>query len=372
MFNDDELLNKYIGEYRTGFLGKKAKTIIYIHEKHIDGIGATYQDKYFDEYSFDIQYRDIKSVYSTYINGIHCIEVIFAINENSSATFYLPNLDMSEMVIEQIRKIIEDTVQEKELEKRKALETEQRFREECQSFYTSCYKFHILKDNNPYFELYNQELVFAGVYVDRNRNLNFLEINGVTKEEYNACIPYEKIHYYEKAGSVHYATEINGTYASFGGTITGGTISKKTTLLGGLLFGPMGMAAGAVLSQKPLRVSFPSNSFDISSEIQRIDDRSVILNYFSDVRKQYIDIVLPADSFNFLQTHLAEKKYSIVLEIEKNNAVTTNENSKINNSDTEAFEKKVKKIKFMYDNGLLSDEEYIVEKQKLLSQIYDE
>ena len=38
-------------------------------------------------------------------------------------------------------------------------------------------------------------------------------------------------------------------------------------------------------------------------------------------------------------------------------------------SDMGSFEKRVKKLKMMYDNGLLSEEEFAKEKAKLLEQI---
>ena len=148
-----------------------------------------------------------------------------------------------------------------------------------------------------------------------------MKFDGNNKEESNAYISYDKIHYYEKAGSIHYTTDISGKISSFGGSITGSTISKAGTILGGLLLGPMGMAAGAVLTHKPQNVTLPGNSYELSSETKTIDDRSVILNFFSETKRQYIDIELPADIYNFLQTHYPEKKYDIVLELEKETAV---------------------------------------------------
>lgn len=204
-------------------------------------------------------------------------------------------------------------------------------------------------------------------------------------EESNAVISFDKLHYYEKAGNVHYATDINGDYKNFGGCIDGATFSKKATFLGGLLLGPMGMAAGALFSQKPSAITMPSTSFNLSSEIHKIDDRSVILNYYSDLKKQFMDIELPMDIYNFLQTYLPEKKYGIVLEIEKQKAIKqhtdqleletkeaglTIEEKKNNiESEEEIFQNKIRKLKMMYDNGLLSDEEFAEEKRKILSQL---
>lgn len=210
--------------------------------------------------------------------------------------------------------------------------------------------------------------------------MNFLKIDGYRKEESNAYIPYDKIHYYEKAGNVYYTSSINGQYSNYGGSFTSSTISKGAAVLGGLLFGTMGLAAGALLTHKPAEIEMPNQEFNISSEDHKIDDRSVILNYYSEVKRQYMDVELPMDIYNFLQTYLPEKKYSIVIEIEKKNAVENQENSVASietkvteqitqKSGMEAFENKIKKLKMMYDNGILTEEEFIKEKKSILSEI---
>ena len=95
------------------------------------------------------------------------------------------------------------------------------------------------------------------------------------------------------------------------------------------------------------------------------------------------DIELPQEIYNFLQTHLPEKKYEIVSEVEKHNAVNKaiNEQKMINAPETKAalpnaeklsfdeFKEKVDKLKIMKDAGLLSDEEFNAEKTKLLALI---
>lgn len=391
--NEEKMIDAFYGEYKNGILGKKNKVTLYAYEKHIEGMAAGYRDGKFYEYDYELAYEHIKTIEVKSIEGNKCLEIEFrdngfsVVSTKNDITIYFPNIANIENAIECIekaRKTVNDALEIKKQQKvkreeQKKLEVQQH-KEECREYFQKCYDFHITAKGNPYYELQNDELFFACIYIDKQKNLNFLRIDGMNQEESNACIPFEKIHYYEKAGTIHYTTDINGTYSSFGGRITGGNVSKKATLLGGMLLGPMGMVAGAVLSHKPMNVEMPQNSFDISSEVQKIDDRSVILNYFSDNRQQYIDIELPADIYNFLQTHLTEKKYGIVLEIEKKNAVkqheqneqqilTQNTTSMISDNNTNTFESKVKKLKLMYDNGLLTEEEFATEKKKLLSQL---
>lgn len=75
------------------------------------------------------------------------------------------------------------------------------------------------------------------------------------------------------------------------------------------------------LTYKPAEIKSGGTQFDINSDVKEVDSRSVILNFYSETQKQYLDIELPADIYNFLQTHLPEKKYNIVLELEKKAAV---------------------------------------------------
>lgn len=215
--------------------------------------------------------------------------------------------------------------------------------------------------------------------------LNFIKIDGYAQEEKAGVITYNNIHYFDKAGNISYVTDIKGDYSSYGGSMTGGNFSKLATVGGGLLFGIMGMAMGAALTYKPAYQEETKTTFTIDLDIKKIDDRSVMLNFYSEMKKQYIDIELPQDIYNFLQTYIPEKKYSIVEEFEKktfvNQSVDTNENAVCMKSLTERedgiiaekkslsveeFKIKVEKLKIMKEAGLLSDEKFEEEQAKLL------
>ena len=259
----------------------------------------------------------------------------------------------------------------------------QRKKEESKEFYTNCLKFHDV-NNKPRFDLYNkdEENKAVIVYISKEKSLNFLKVDGDAKEDEVGIIPYAKIHYYEKAGNVHYVSEVNGSYSSFGGSLTEATFSKKAALFSGIMFGPMGMATATLMSYKPAQQKPAETHFDLTSEAKRIDERNVLLNFYSDERKQYIDIELPQEIYNFLQTYLPEKKYEIVSEVEKHTAINkVVDNKMLNLPKTKVnlpvpeklsindFKEKVEKLKIMKEAGLLSDEEFRDEKTKLLSMI---
>ncbi len=100
---------------------------------------------------------------------------------------------------------------------------------------------------------------------------------------------------------------------------------------------------------------------------------------------------LSQDVYNFLQTYLPEKKYSIVDELEKKTVVCQSadiieqgrllkadiqsdiqsiEQKKMQETDAmENFKLKVEKLKMMKEAGLLSDEKFAEEQEKLLNMI---
>lgn len=96
-----------------------------------------------------------------------------------------------------------------------------------------------------------------------------------------------------------------------------------------------------------------------------------------------MDIELPQETYNFLQTHLEEKKYDIVLEAEKRKYVSdmTRDSSVQRIEETpktriedkkmtlEEFEVAAKKLKIMFENNLISEEEFTTKKMKLFDNI---
>ena len=153
------------------------------------------------------------------------------------------------------------------------------------------------------------------------------------------------------------------------------------------------MLAGSLFSYQPAQVTLPSNSLSIESEAIKIDDRNVMLNYYSDNHKQYIDIELPAEIYNFLQTYLPEKKFGIVMELEKQTAikqamekidsgdflkipqvknVIPDEEEKIytqTKNNLEVIKDKIEKLKVLHESGILTDEEFAEEKKNILKSL---
>lgn len=385
----------FLGGYNLNFW-KYLDNVIRIYDTYIHLEGITIYDNTVSDKttSRDVDLRDIRNVSFSVYKKEKCLVVKYigdSIVGNQESTLYFFDMngvsgnfdDCKEMISKAVNDY-KEKLRRQHIAQMEYQNEQQRQKEESKEFYTNCLKFHNV-NNKPRFDLYikEEENKAIIVYINKDKSLNFLKVDGDAKEDEVGIISYDKIHYYEKAGNVHYVSEINGSYSSFGGSLTGATFSKKAALFSGIMFGPMGMATATLMSYKPAQQKPAETHFDLTSETKRIDERNVILNFFSDERKQYIDVELPQEIYNFLQTYLPEKKYEIVTEVEKHTAINKVVDNKkmIRSSEIKValpaseklsiddFKEKVEKLTIMKEAGLLSDDEFQDEKTRLLSMI---
>lgn len=324
----------YYGEYKKNILAKKQILKLFVYPSYLEGTCFSYNDGELSNEvtSFRITFDEIKDISLVDIKGDKGINITYQPKNTIASITKKTIIILGISQYNEAFNLIKDT-QHKYIEKvRVQLEYQQlqiqerllritKEEESAKQFFHDCYNYHIATDDIPNFVLFKDNLQLALIYIDKDRNMNFLRIDGTNHEESNNIVPYSQMHYFEKAGNIHYTTDINGTYSSFGGSITGGTFSKEDAFWGYLSNGLLGMIEGALFSYKPSKIELPTTQFNISSDAMKIDDRNVIFNYYSITHKQYIDIELPADIYNFLQTYLPEKKYDIVMELEKKSTV---------------------------------------------------
>ncbi len=315
------------GVYKTSTFAKSQRIDLICLNDHIEGKGLCKVADYIDKKVsfFSIIYSVIKKVQLTSFNNTDCIEITykdtFSIStEYKDKILLLPGIKNSNTALNlilDIKKSTEELLRKNSEIKAKKDEKEKLQYEESEKFYRECYDFHITEKQRPLFTVYKEDLIFAGVYVNEDDGLNFLYIDGRNKVENIGTIPLDKIHYYDKAGSKHYVEKIQGKYSSVGGSFTGGSFSKKAVTSAGWLFGVMGIAMGLAYTYQPAEYVAPDTEISISSHTQLIDDRSIILNFYSNIKKQYVEMELPADIYNFFETYFPQKKYEIVLSKEK-------------------------------------------------------
>lgn len=391
--NKSEICKKiYSGELKLSFMNLvDVKVCVYSSYVRVEG-AVVINDNKIEEWGpvIDIEYEKIRKIDFCRFKDKFGIRIDFFNNtlmgyiKNYIILFGLYEIEDCKNCLVFYKNKRDEYLKIKRENEIKAELAEKKEEEDALTFFNDCYNFHI-KEDTPKFELFKEKNKLVTVYIDEDKNLNFLKIDGYEKDEDIGIITYDRIHYYEKAGNVHYISETNGSYSSFGGSLTGATFSKRATLLHGLLFGPMGMATAALMSYKPAEQKPSETHFDIASETKRIDERNVLLNFYSDEKKQYVDIELPQDIYNFLQTYIPDKRYSIVNEIEKHSAVRKSvDNLKLDapeprkklpqtslaeDDSMDSFKTKVEKLKIMREAGLLTDEEFNSAKMELLNNI---
>lgn len=375
-----------------GAFGKKYVVSYCLYPHRIYGNGFFVFDARgndLDYQPFDIAMDDLKQATVETVKGFPSVMLVYRgttrsrFGEREEQRIALFGLDEPESRARVIMQAIQKNAEKKTLARMRQQQLEEEKQQkaaEAKQFYDDCYAFHIRPDT-PVFPLSTEENRAILLYIDPQKAVNFLRIDGYTQEESVGVIPYAQIHYYERAGNVSYTTDVHGSFSSFGGSMTGAQFSQKAAKIGTALFGLMGMAAGALFTYKPAEVRQPTTDFKLDSEIVKIDDRNVILNFFSESRGQYIDLELPMDIYNFFQTFLPDKRYSIVEELERKDALKrTAEQKQLPQSDApsalpaadaaekelSAFRIKVEKLKLMKEAGILSEEEFEAERKKLL------
>lgn len=350
----EKCIDFYYGEYKSGLLSKKYDIKLGVYPSKLVGMGFEYYNNGLSKevFSFEIICSEILKIY---IDKISKAETLFieyrgaSIVKDKKSVVALPGMDN----VERWLNLVEVTTQKYKQQQREKQQLELKRQEEshkaiiqidekAKKFYEKCYMFHV-KETTPSYQLFTDKNKIALIYIDQNKALNFLKIDGYSQEENNAVISHENIHYYEKAGSISYSTDIHGNYSSFGGSITGGNFSKLASVGGGLLFGTIGMAMGAALTYKPIKQTPMTTTF----------------------KRQYVDIELPQDIYNFLQTYLPEKRYGLVDELEKKSII----NQSGGNVECSDFKQKIEKLKMMKEAGLFSDEKFREEQEKLLQMI---
>lgn len=356
------------------------------------GIIKKPDDKTDYKYEVFIDYENVTLIELSKFKNHDAIH-IEGISSRGNTSIYFPNItDVSEIKSLIAEAASEKKIRIKELQVKKS-EREQEERERLQKQYLERQKrteqrqifcneqIKIPCEKYPFYVFEETGQFITFLYIDEAKNLIIKSVDKIEMECVFSTLEYKYIHYYEKAGTIHYVPEINLSYTgsrTFGGSFVPSKISLSPAIVGGLLSGPMGMAVGAMIGYKPAQYTPPEitpSKLDVHSQTQRIDDRSVIINYYSEKTRQYMDAEFPHDMFNFLQTYLKEKKYDIVLALEKqeytNPAPQPRSETLITNSKltlTE-FEEAVQKLKIMRDNNLISDEELNEKKNELLKNI---
>ncbi len=380
-------MGKYEAEYKESlFSTLSLKLEVHTNEIICFGIIKKPNDRIDYRYTVLIPFDNIRKIELGKLKKCDALHIEAEI-ESDELSIYFPNITdvdgVKNDIIEAKRRAQEVIIERIKQEEERRFNDEKRRREQEESK-RQHEKFVLTEitevfQNNPAYIFEESENVITFMFIDTSKNLTIKSIDKEKMECVFSTIEYDKIHYYEKAGAIYYVSDINVNYSSapsYGGSFVPGKVPLTPAIVGGLLFGQMGMVVGAIMGYNKRKYEpeqIIPTSLKIDSEAKRIDERSIIFNYYSEKNKQYMDVEFPQESYNFLQTYLVEKKHDIVLAIEKqtyaSKVINIEEKPTSSKMSMQEFEDAVKKLKFMKENDLISEEEFIKKKEALLVNI---
>lgn len=149
------------------------------------------------------------------------------------------------------------------------------------------------------------------------------------------------IQYYSKEGDVQYTTKISG-----GG---GGGSSISGAVVGGLIAGETGAVIG---SRQKVQ--------EVTSETVKHDSRRTLIRYYKDKQINVISYV-GFEVYDYLLKKIPEKDL-LTIQLEKKPVVREKQNS-------DSIKDKLETIKQLYENELITKEEYEQKRNEILSKI---
>ena len=164
----------------------------------------------------------------------------------------------------------------------------------------------------------------------------------------HSAIPVSDIQYFAKEGDVQYTSKISG-----GG---GGGSSISGAIIGGLIAGD----AGAIIGSR-------QKIEEIKTETQTFDSRKTVIRFYKDseIRSWTFD---GFEVYNYLLKTIPEKDL-ITINLSNNSQNRNTESiAKIAAPETD-IKKKLRDLKELHEDGLISDAEYESKRSELLSRI---
>ena len=186
------------------------------------------------------------------------------------------------------------------------------------------------------------------VEADCNTKIMFsTEIENMKSESGNYIfeIPINCIHYFQERGGINYSTEVHGG----GGNIKGANVAG--VVAGKLMFGNIGAIIGSSVGTK-------GTINEVYSQTIEHDNRYVILRYKQGNSTK--ELKFDFSCYEILVSLIPKKDYNT---LQLGSAIEEN-NNELN--DVEIPVEQIKKLKQIYDAGLITEEEFSQKKKQLL------
>lgn len=259
--------------------------------------------------------------------------------EMNSVKLTLPNLDEIPFIVKTIITARDEFLEDLKEERQKygfkmTSDASSKFKLEAQQkeFFDSQYSSHLNDNNIPIFifDESKAQKQISLMYIDENKNINFLGINGTDFQSVHGFISYKSINYIDKPSSLTFNPESDDTVDGGNFITIGSDILNE--MLKGILFEAMHMKEGMMEGYKA------PNSYELEHKNIPSDVEYAVLNFYSDIIEQYVTIYITEEMYEFLVKHLGDMPFDL--------------NKQIENTVHQAV---VKKLKQLYEKGILTE-----------------
>lgn len=259
--------------------------------------------------------------------------------EMNSVKLTLPNLDEIPFIVKTIITARDEFLEDLKEERQKygfkmTSDASSKFKLEAQQkeFFDSQYSSHLNDNNIPIFifDESKAQKQISLMYIDENKNINFLGINGTDFQSVHGFISYKSINYIDKPSSLTFNPESDDTVDGGNFITIGSDILNE--MLKGILFEAMHMKEGMMEGYKA------PNSYELEHKNIPSDVEYAVLNFYSDIIEQYVTIYITEEMYEFLVKYLGDMPFDL--------------NKQIENTVHQAV---VKKLKQLYEKGILTE-----------------
>ena len=269
--------------------------------------------------------------------------------EMNSVKLMLPNLEeipfIAKTIITARDEFLEDLKEERQkygFKMTSDASSKLKLEAQQKEFFDSQYSSHLNDTNMPVFifdENKSQKQI-AVMYIDENKDINFLGINGTLFQSVHGVISYKNISYIDKPEALTFIPAAENIVDG-GNFITIGS-DVLSEMLKGILFEAMHMNEGMMEGYKT-PASYELEHKNIPSDVEY-----AVLNFYSDMIEQYVTIYITEEMYEFLVKHLGNIPFDLSKEVE--NAIQ---------------QAVVKKLKQLCEKGLLTESQLEKELQSL-------
>ena len=325
----NDKINNWYSTFKSGMFSKETKISLYLSTFTIQGDGFIGIEKVFDPAEDGASGQPTEKMMTQDATKVACESFEFClvhVTDVSTVKFmgqqalliqlqrkvdkfiedvsvYLPGLPEPDEIAGIIQSASRDT---KDRSSSKMEEYRLVKEKEDAEFFLHRYNEHIEKTNNPSLTIKLEDNNLKGIYINRDKDLVFLNISGVDRTVDVAYLPAKQINYFRKISYTPKAMPIKDGY--FGGSFTEKTFDIPKALQNYVLLEMPGYQSTKVPVLPDVEHTFKKMG---DAEYHNATN-NIVLNYNNPKLRTNFEIELPAAALAFLSEHYADLDFKLM------------------------------------------------------------